>query len=566
MADSLLITIGANVQPAIAAIKQAGAAVQQFATTVSKQVGGAMTSFSTGVSKAFSSVGKAASVAMSVGKELFSALITPTAIIAGIGLVAKGIYDWATAATTAEKAQKALNNAMDSGKASVQGEVAAVHSLVLIAKDESLSRETRLQAMNKLNKDYPETFSNLRLDKSLTDKLTEGEIALTDELVRQAQVKAQIKLIDKAEQTKADVKADPTEALTLLDKAEIALRSFSNASSVGANIAVVANERVNETLRVQDAIIVGAKANLLKLNTERAKAKTLFVPPPAKDAKATKPTDTLKQQIADLETLRKVVGSLTHGEKETLLDLKIDLLFRDGTRFTPDQLQRQLTAIVGSAERGVKVATIPLELPVEKINTQLATIGRSLSTSLDFKPGLIKATSDFDDFKANLEGIIENIKENILVGIGESLGEALAGGSTKDILSGFMGVLADGLKAIGQAMIAYGVAKKILENLKVGGATAIIAGIALVAAGAFLKATVNKKRFAEGGIVTGPTNALIGEAGQPEVVFPLDKLNKFITKISGGGNQVFIVENRLEGAMIVQAYRRASNQLGGTFS
>ena len=34
--------------------------------------------------------------------------------------------------------------------------------------------------------------------------------------------------------------------------------------------------------------------------------------------------------------------------------------------------------------------------------------------------------------------------------------------------------------------------------------------------------------FAKGGIVTGPTNALIGEGGEPEVIFPLSKLENFI--------------------------------------
>lgn len=563
MADSLLITIGANVQPAIAAIRQAGQAVQQFATQVSRQVGGAMTQFGTNVSKAFSAVGKAANVAGAIGKELFSSLITPTAIIAGIGLVAKGIYDWATALTVAEKAQKALNSAMDSGQASVQGEIANVHTLVQIAKDESLSREVRLQAMSKLNKEYPETFNNLRLDKSLTDKLTEGETALTDELVRQAQVKANIKLIDKAELTKAEAKADPTEALTLLDKAEIALRSLSNTASLGANIATVSNERLNETYKVQDAIIKGAKANLLKLNTERGKAGTLFVPPAEKKAaKATKPVDTLKQSIQDLEALKKIA---TEFEQNRLLELKIDLLLRDGSRFTASELSRQIQAIVAGSDIGSKVTTVSVDLPIGKINTDLATIGRSLAAAVDFKPGLIQANTDFENFTAHLEDLIENIKESILVGIGESLGEALAGGSAKDILGGFVSVFADGLKAIGQAMISFGVAKKVLEKLTISGTAAIIAGIALVAAGSFLKASMNKKRFAEGGIVTGPTNAIIGEAGQPEVVFPLNKLNQFITKISGG-SQVFIVENRIEGTQLVQLYRRTSNQLGGTFS
>jgi hypothetical protein len=43
--------------------------------------------------------------------------------------------------------------------------------------------------------------------------------------------------------------------------------------------------------------------------------------------------------------------------------------------------------------------------------------------------------------------------------------------------------------------------------------------------------------FAEGGIVTGPTMGLVGEAG-PEVIFPLSKLKSFIGGEMGGKVQV----------------------------
>ena len=54
--------------------------------------------------------------------------------------------------------------------------------------------------------------------------------------------------------------------------------------------------------------------------------------------------------------------------------------------------------------------------------------------------------------------------------------------------------------------------------------------------------------FADGGLVYGPTTALIGEgvgttASNPEVVAPLDKLKQYM----GGGNQNIIVEGVLKG-------------------
>ena len=65
--------------------------------------------------------------------------------------------------------------------------------------------------------------------------------------------------------------------------------------------------------------------------------------------------------------------------------------------------------------------------------------------------------------------------------------------------------------------------------------------------------------FAEGGLVYGPTTALIGEgvgttASNPEVVAPLDKLKQYM----GGGNQNIIVEGVLKGNDIYLSNRNTS--------
>jgi hypothetical protein len=43
--------------------------------------------------------------------------------------------------------------------------------------------------------------------------------------------------------------------------------------------------------------------------------------------------------------------------------------------------------------------------------------------------------------------------------------------------------------------------------------------------------------LAEGGLVTGPTNALIGEAG-PEVVIPLDRFERMMGDSVGAGRSI----------------------------
>jgi hypothetical protein len=61
--------------------------------------------------------------------------------------------------------------------------------------------------------------------------------------------------------------------------------------------------------------------------------------------------------------------------------------------------------------------------------------------------------------------------------------------------------------------------------------------------------------LAEGGVVTGPTLALIGEGRESEAVIPLSKLN---TMMQGGGGQNVVVTGRISGADILLSNERAS--------
>ena len=63
----------------------------------------------------------------------------------------------------------------------------------------------------------------------------------------------------------------------------------------------------------------------------------------------------------------------------------------------------------------------------------------------------------------------------------------------------------------------------------------------------------NIPMLAEGGVVTSPTLAMIGEGGQSEAVIPLDRLGEF-----GGGSQRVEVVGRISGSDILLSNERAS--------
>lgn len=167
-----------------------------------------------------------------------------------------------------------------------------------------------------------------------------------------------------------------------------------------------------------------------------------------------------------------------------------------------------------------------------------------------------------------------------------AIGESLVNGGSIIEAAGnaLLTTLSSFLSELGQLAIQKGTATVLIGLAMNGifpgsGAKTIASGASLIAAGAALslgggligagrskssnsgKADSRPTAFANGGVVFGPTNALIGEyAGarnNPEVVAPLSKLKSMI----GGGEQIFIAESTIRGQDLVTVFRKASSTL-----
>ena len=143
------------------------------------------------------------------------------------------------------------------------------------------------------------------------------------------------------------------------------------------------------------------------------------------------------------------------------------------------------------------------------------------------------------------------------------VGEASFADMGQFLLGGF----ADLLQSLGQMFIQYGVAVEgfvkalLMGPTPIGAGLAIAAGVGMIAAAGAIRASMSKAAggdipaMAEGGIVTGPTLALIGEGRESEAVIPLSKLN---TMMEGGGGQNVVVTGRISGSDILLSNERAS--------
>lgn len=115
----------------------------------------------------------------------------------------------------------------------------------------------------------------------------------------------------------------------------------------------------------------------------------------------------------------------------------------------------------------------------------------------------------------------------------QGFGEALASGDGIEVFKSLLISVMDMLQQFGSALIAAGVATEAFKSLFANPIAGIIAGTALIATAAAAKAALqNATAFADGGIVSGPTYALVGEysgaSNNPEVIAPLNKLKSMI--------------------------------------
>lgn len=219
----------------------------------------------------------------------------------------------------------------------------------------------------------------------------------------------------------------------------------------------------------------------------------------------------------------------------------------------------------------------------EAIQQTMAQVGAAMFAS--FGTGAFPALLDFfDKLKAKLDAVdidalraadalknmndaLKSLQTNVLVEVGTQLGNIFSGVETD--ASQFFNFLADTLIQLGTQLI---ILSKLFITIKAlfasGGALAPFAipvGIAAIAAGTALKNMVSDKasKFANGGIVSGPTMGLVGEypgaSSNPEVIAPLDKLKSMIGESGGGGTFVLRGQDLL---LSVQKAQKSSKLKG----
>lgn len=199
---------------------------------------------------------------------------------------------------------------------------------------------------------------------------------------------------------------------------------------------------------------------------------------------------------------------------------------------------------------------------------------KELPKKIQFLPGMSELNAESERFKADLaamqEKLIMDLGTNFTVGIGEALGEAIMGKGFNigHVFQNMFNIIGDYMIKLGRESIAMQtLVKRLQETMFNPAGIGISAAIAVMAGGGLLKGLAgslfnNTPKFANGGIVYGPTMGLMGEyAGartNPEVIAPLSKLKDMI----GGGSGAVIPDVKILGEDIYISFNRYKKRTG----
>tara|TARA_R110002020_G_scaffold55122_2_gene153217 strand:+ start:594 stop:2705 length:2112 start_codon:yes stop_codon:yes gene_type:complete len=254
-------------------------------------------------------------------------------------------------------------------------------------------------------------------------------------------------------------------------------------------------------------------------------------------AKMSKLEFNLRQQIRDARIAENEIAQITAE-----FDLK---RFEIGRKYSDDILAKDNAILDAQLDKSEAINAVLNQRDQDRINQEKA-IKESQQAQLESDPGY--------QMKQQLEELL-NV-QNQVAGGATAIGNAFANSfrsvvdgskTAKEALADMMSAVAEhfmdmAAKIIAKqlAMILYGTIMKALGVALPsggGGGGGFNPGAPSITGNSisdFGGGTPFAGAFAEGGFVTGPTNALIGEGGEPEYIVPASKMNEAMSRYSRG--------------------------------
>ena len=438
------------------------------------------------------------------------------AVAAAVAVLVAGIYTLVKAFTFQVDVQKELKDLNHDAQKSVAADLVNIDLLTGAIESETTSLEEKKKALNELKSTYPGYYDQIDEATFSSDMLKQSTDRLKESLINVAKVTAYKDKLTEIQRKIIDL--EETGNVDITTSVGVDLLTQSVAGPLAA------------TVKVFD-LVTGKVTDFKENVQENIDTREI--------TELTKLTDELTNKIAELNqtTETPIVLKVDHGDGDAE-DIAPD---DDGDNGPSNRKVKSIEAITH--------ATKELKLELKDYNMELAT-AIPLEEVFDIEP-VNKYREVFGFFGgeiADFFGTTLPELESGLESMVNKLGDNLAQGAEtfEEFGKSVLGVLRDVIGGLISQGIAAAIANALKDSFLPVWAIPVVAGAAAGLARTAFNSLI--PQFAEGGLVTGPTLGLIGEgagtnAGNPEVVAPLDKLKSMI----GTGNQNIVVEGKLAG-------------------
>jgi uncharacterized protein YicC (UPF0701 family) len=414
-------------------------------------------------------------------------------------------------------------------------------ALAKVVNDFNLTADTRLKAYQELKDQFPTITKGLSDETVLANGLGDAYDEITRSLLAQANAKANLDVLSDTigEQNKLIAERISFEGKSIIiqEKLQKARAQLARTTELVNSGEIKGTKTLKENQKVVDDYIELLNLYNEKLNdnqtatTSNSATQELLKEAYVNNIITLQDYVSLKEDESDedersikikrteikaLDRLFQTREKLAKQLRDTYNDRK-NFLENDGKVFSGQELLDQ--AVNDAKSKGITLFKPFGELSdLEIYFQQVMDLFKSYGNEIEFVQL---------DFLKNLNSNIRGNLEDALVGIGDSLGDALISG--ENVIKALGGSLLDSIGAflgdLGQQLIAYGVAgiafTKLTEAIKAGGALAIPAGIgaigagvALVAIGSAFRSRAGAGIGGSGGGGGGASGAVAGNSGQ----------------------------------------------------
>lgn len=483
------------------------------------------------------------------------------------------------------KTLKSVADVAGSAAAGQSGDIAQVQALANVVKDSNNTyseRKRALQELRQINKSY---FGDLKLEEGQMEILTARVNDYTKAIVAQAvlkgftdeisRVSVELSKQDRALKGNVDEVNRLRAALANTKQSETSLTGEDRLSAKYVK-AKNALDDANKAFADQLGVVDKLRSNFDDLNgsIDGAVKETLKLRDLNDPGKQKAEVDILKKRLEALEKIKAATKDATSlvGIQEAIFELQVKIAIRDQgkNQLTKDEVDKQILGYKSELQKAFDNQAIELEAitkvkfsDVIRADISFKDVESKIQKAVGFNKD-IKLPTQFQidlkfngkEFADNAERIRQQIQEatkalfdGIVNGmqdgaglLGEAFGNLLSGDGVMSSLAtaaqGMLAIVGGILQQVGKQIVItsklVAALKKAINSLfKPGGEVAGIAvGLALIATGSLLKnIKFDVPKLAQGGIATGPTLGIFGEAGK-EAIIPLDRLPEIVGKLS----------------------------------